>query len=266
MNHLFTALIMKTILIVAAVVLSFSALAAVPEKFEVTAPRFTEVVKCEAETGVNIRKTPSATAPRAVYNEAKIEDYDVPVQYYTYWSSGKTGGSIIADKFTRIAPLVSETKGWYEIYGRGPVMNETFQNGWVSAQYCTKSEIRPITISVINENAQNLRSVGNDMVIYYVADMMNDEYSFYIGKLTEGQLVCPYLFSISGIEETSGETCFKANEYGVMLMYCNSSEKDFEGPVLEKLSDATIRQILNHAVKAPASLTVFFDGSYLGTY
>ena len=262
----FIHIIMKLLLTAVAAFASMACLAAVPENFEVAAPKYSRFVKCNSEDGVNIRKSPSASAPRALYNEAKIEDYDVPVQNYLYWSSGKAGGSIYAHKFTDVAPLVSEPDGWYELYGVGPLANGSFQNGWVSAKYCSVSEVKPITQQVISESPALLRSAGGDKVIYYDADIMNGEYTFYVGKIADGQLVCPYSFNVPSVEETSGKTYFKPNEYGVMLMYCNPAEKDVEGPVLDKLTSETISKILQLAEKADRPITVFSDGMGLSTY
>lgn len=256
---------MKKIFVIAAMATALAATAAVPRDFTVSAPKFNKVVSSTAEDGVNIRKAPSTTAPKAVYNEAKIEDYEAPVQTYTYWSTGKTGGSIYADKFQGPAPLVSESDGWYEVYGIGPA-NDAFHNGWVSAKFCTASDIVPITSQTVADYATELRPLGNGLMIYYVADPMNGECKFYVGRLAGGQLVCPYLLYAEGIEETSGKTTIKKNEYESLIIRCNPAEKDSDGPLLEKLTDSTLQQILEMASKTDRPLTVFFDGNSLGNY
>lgn len=256
---------MKKIFVIAAMATALAATAAVPRDFTVSAPKFNKVVRSIAEDGVNIRKAPSTTAPKAVYNESKIEDYEAPVQTYTYWSTGKTGGSIYADKFQGPAPLVSESDGWFEVYGIGPA-NDAFHNGWVSAKFCTASDVVPITSQTVADYATELRSLGNGLMIYYVADPMNGECSFYVGRLAGGQLVCPYLLYAVAIEETSGKTTFRKNEYGAQIIYCNPSEKDIEGPLLEKLTDSTLQLILQQAEKTDRPITVFFDGNSLSSY
>ena len=111
---------MKTALIAVAAAITALSCQAITFPFSVTAPTWDKVAECTAEGGVNVRKLPSTSAPKMVYNESKIEDYDTPVIYYAYWGT-KTGGPVQAITFSDFAPVVSEKPGWIELYKVGAV-------------------------------------------------------------------------------------------------------------------------------------------------
>lgn len=259
--------IMKNFLFLSILAMSLTCVAQVPADFNVAPPKYNKMVTCTADGGVNIRKAPSTTAPRALYNENKIEYFDVPIACYTYWSSGKTGGSICADKFSGTQPFVSESNGWYEIANIGPIdKNGNFTNGWVSAKFCTVKDITPITPALISEKELWLRSVGDgNLMIYYYADEMNGEYTFYVGRLVDGQLICPYA-AITSVEETSSPSCIKKNAYNTLTFYCNSGEKDEEGPLFDKFKDSLFKSALANAEKLEHPVTVYYNGEWLEMY
>ncbi len=166
-------------------------------------PSWTKVAECTAENGVNVRKAPATTAPRMVYNENKIEDYDTPVIYYAYWGL-KTGGPIQPVTFQGTAPVVSEQPGWIQLLNEGPKRES---NAWVSSKYCKVSDITPITSdpnlhSIDFMLLSTPASVEGTYGIYMCTDEMNGEAIFYVGRLVDGKMVCPYAYCCSYVDST----------------------------------------------------------------
>lgn len=258
---------MKRILSLSILAVSMTCVAQVPADFNVAPPKYSKMVTCTTDGGVNIRKAPSTTAPRALYNENKIEYFDVPIACYTYWSTGKTGGSIYADKFSGTQPFVSESNDWYEVANIGPVdKNGYFTNGWVSAKFCTVKDITPITPALISEKKFPIRSIGEgNLMVYYFDDFLNGEYRFYVGRLVDGQLVCPYA-AITSIDYTAEPSSIKKDEYNTLTFYCNNNERDEEGPVFDKFKESLFRSALSKAEKLGRPVTVYYNGDWLEIY
>lgn len=192
---------------------------AAPPVFDVNAPKWSKLAECETE-GVNIRKAPSATAPRLVYDESKILEYDVPVEYYAYWSSAAPRGSVSAISYYGVHPIVSESSGWYEILNIGPKL-ET--NGWVNAKYINVVSPTPMKFPgkpvVPNFTWLNTPGDTSDGVygIYLDFDEMSNSAEFYVGRLVDGYLVCPYSFYCA--EMTLNEGSNKCNIQKVQEYY-----------------------------------------------
>lgn len=188
---------MKTILLAVAAAFTAIGCHAVTLPFDVTAPSWDKIAECTAQDGVNIRKAPSTTAPKLVYNENKIEDYDTQLIYYGYWST-KSGGPVKPVTFSYIAPVVSEQPGWVELYKQGPRKES---NGWVSSKYCKVSEVTPIRPSgnPYSPKFMFLDTPGGDgkYAIFLNCDDLNSEATFYVGRLDNGKLVCPYAYTCS---------------------------------------------------------------------
>ena len=252
----------KSTLLFAAIAVSTSCMAAVPDDFEVEKPKFHRYIKTNSATGINIRKSPSTSAPRALYKNTNTEiDYIEPYQYRSYWSTAKTGGSVNAVTFDEYnpVPLVSETDGWYEGYGLGPLSNGIFQNGWVSAKYCSVADMEPITRQMFDDSPYSFKRLDGDKVIFSVRDPEEGIYCFYIGKLCDGQLVCPYSLQVEYLAATQGKTYFKKTVNNGIEMYCSPSETDSDGFVLKNFTPETIEQILRNAEKMPYPFTLWSD-------
>lgn len=188
---------MKTTLIAVAAAIAAIGCQAATLPFNVTAPSWNKIAECTTQGGVNIRKAPSTTAPKMVYNENSIEDYECPVIYYGYWST-KSGGAVQSITFDGIAPVVSEQPGWVELLNQGPKYES---NGWVSAKYCKVSEVTPIQTSgnpyYIKFMLLNTPGIEGSYAMFLVCDDMNSEATFYLGRLDNGKVVCPYAFTCS---------------------------------------------------------------------
>lgn len=243
--------------------------------FNVKAPAWTKIAVCETEGGVNIRQRPSATAPKLVYNEAKIEDYDTPVIYYCYWGT-KTGGSIYSSTFTGFAPIVSEQPGWLELLDEGPRKES---NGWVSSKYC--KVVEPTLISATEKTLYpSLMFLNTDSsmegkyAIYLETDDMNGWATFYIGRLVDGKLVCPYSFQCDYVDDfsnTTDPTAFKKEDgsYRFFLTKCGTSpvtrewgEEDH--PDLSKFTPQMIDFVIQQAkpLETPAVIYLYNGGYY----
>lgn len=267
---------MKTTLIAVAAAITALSCQAITFPFTVTAPTWNKVAECTTEGGVNVRKLPSTTAPKMVYNESKIEDYDTPVIYYAYWGT-KTGGPVQAITFSDFAPVVSEKPGWIELYKVGP---KAESNGWVSSKFCKVSEITPIQPDSPNRHNfmfLNTPGVEGTYGIYFTYDEMNSLATFYIGRLENGKIVCPYSFDCEYGENTyedNAKPSLLKNEYGFYsLISTKQSMSDFRpSPTSEDSYPVTdIRKFpsnfLNTAIKQAEPLkkpaTVYmFDGGY----
>lgn len=261
---------MRNFILTLALVSAVGAIAQVPADFEVPTPKYSKIVTCTADGGVNVRKTPSTTAPKLVYNAANVDNFQIPLAYYSYWSTGKTGGDILATTFYGNGPLVKETAGWYEVADIGAYdkKTESLTNGWVSARYCSLTDVVPITSQVIEENPWSLRSInGGQYVIYANIDLMDGFAEFYVGKIVNGQLVCPYQLCVNTFEKVDGPTTFDKFDENSYNLHINAAECDDElAPSLPVLKDTTIRTILQKAQKLPKPFVVYYTGSELGTY
>ena len=200
-------------------VVSLLACSAATLPFSVRSSSWTKIAECMAEDGINIRRAPSVSAPRLVYNESKIEDYDTPLIYYGYWGT-KTGGNIQPVLFGGIAPVVSEQNGWIELLNEGPRRES---NAWVSAKYCKVKEITPISTSdnVVRPAFLMLDTksdVEGNYAIYYRSDEMEGVACFYLGRVADGKVVCPYVMTCeyNYMSDVAGENSpvFVKGQYG----------------------------------------------------
>lgn len=267
----------KTFLALTAIVSALGCSAATLP-FNVKAPAWTKIAVCETEGGVNIRQRPSATAPKLVYNEAKIEDYDTPVIYYGYWGT-KSGGSIIPITFDDVAPIVSEQSGWLELLDKGPRKES---NGWVSSKYCKVVEPTPISAtektlypSLMFLNTDS--SVEGQYAVLLTIDEMNSEATFYVGRLVEGKIVCPYAFDcvlIYDYDNNTAPTGFKKNEYGVDefvltkqgLSYVKTEWGEQDSPDLSKFTPQMIDFVIKQAKPLETWGVIYlYDGGYYNT-
>lgn len=210
---------MKTTLIAVAAAIAAIGCQAATLPFNVTAPSWNKVAQCTTQGGVNIRKAPSTTAPKMVYNENSIEDYECPVIYNGYWST-KSGGAVQPITFEGVAPVVSEQPGWVELLNQGP---KGESNGWVSAKYCKVSDVTPIRPSGNPKNGffRIIDSKGADgtYAIYLYCDEMNGTSNFFLGRLADGKLVCPYSFDCDYAMDNNSNAAptIKKTEYGYIF-------------------------------------------------
>lgn len=264
---------MKKTILALAVALSSLGCAAVTFPFNVTAPTWNEVAECTTEGGVNIRKAPSTTAPKLVYNESKIEFCDTPLLSIAYWGT-RTGGNIHAVTFDGIAPVVSEQSGWIELLKQGP---DWKTNAWVSSKYCKVIETTPIKASGNPSSSQVLFfNIGEDTyAIYLETDDMNGEATFYIGKVSNGKIVCPYAYTCEYGFDMSNESdppSITKNEYGSYFylatkkgMTGEMDSYDFANysPDVSKLPAETLDFVIKHAKPLDVSSIIYlYDGNY----
>lgn len=267
---------MKKTILALAVALSSLGCAAVTFPFNVTAPTWNEVAECTTEGGVNIRKAPSTTAPKLVYNEAKIEDFETPLKYLAYWGS-RTGGNIHAVTFNGIAPVVSIKDGWIELLKEGP-KNES--NAWVSSKYCKVTEITPIRASSNPASPQVLffNIEENVYAIYLETDEMNGEATFYIGKVADGKIVCPYAYTCEYYDCVSNESdspSISKNQFGSYCYYATKKGQteiigeygEYYTPNISKLPAETLDFVIKQAKPLDSTTIIYlYDGKYCILY
>lgn len=277
---------MRTVLFAVTAVLTALGCEAVTFPFDVKAPVWNKVAVCTAEEGINIRKAPSTSAQRMVYNEAKIEDYETPLTCLGYWAS-KTGGNIKPVLFNDMAPVVAEQPGWVELLNIGPEGPQGPSNGWVSAKYCKISEITPITAStkptkpyfmILNTGS----GIEGEYGMYFTGDDMNGLATFYIGRIADGKLVCPYAFTCdyydASYDDSKDATTIseeKNSETGYKLTLTRqgtSAVMEEYGPAyymdLSKLSAHMLNYIINQAKPLDKYTTTvyLYDNSYHEIY
>ncbi len=232
---------MRNVLFTVAIVLTALGSSAVTFPFNVKAPAWNKIAVCTAKDGINIRKAPSATAPRMVYNEAKIEDYETPLTCLAYWGN-KTGGSIMPVLFNDFAPVVTEQPGWVELLNIGPVGSNGPSNGWVSTKYCKVSEITPISAT-----AKPLRSdfmilnTGNSIEgeygMYFTGDEMNGIATFYIGRIADGKLVCPFAFTCDYYDDS-----YSDNNEATTISKDNNSDASYKLHLTRQCASAVMTE------------------------
>lgn len=176
---------MKKILLLAAICglcTTFSATCQTPELFN-------KIAVCTSQDGINIRKSPSTSSPKAVYKWNDIDDYQVPICTFTYWATSTPSKNIgDADKFIGCGVIVNEQGDWLEIKGIGPQSS----NGWVSAKYCNVVTPSPIDETYLkqNPNIYSYRKGGKVHIVYMDSNEMDACVTFYIGNLIDGKLYC----------------------------------------------------------------------------
>lgn len=253
-----------TCLISCGIMLTGIALSAVaaPPTFTVQAPKWSKLAVATTE-GVNIRKTPSTTAPKLVYDESKIEEYDIPLSYYAYWSTAPVKGSVIAIPFEGPAPIVGELNGWYRIQNLGP--NEA-SDGWVSAKFVKTATPVPMTLAgkLPSANFVWLNAPGNtaDGVygIYITLDEMNGVADFYFGRQSNGVVVCPYTLHCDDISMAENQKCAIINNGSHYTFQYNPSvlTEDYQID-MSKIGGDVLLQIIENATPAPEKIVCNYD-------
>jgi len=248
----------KNFFTVAIMVASFM-LASAQIPFEVPAPSWQYLANPTSESGINIRKLPSATAPRMLYDESKIEYFDVPLKYYAYWSTATPKGSIFPVLLTSYdyEPIVGEQSGWYELEGVG--VKGT--NGWVSAKLCNKVTPQPITSADLNNDYYRIIESENGTYAFsmYVNEM-DQAVTFGLGKLVNGYLICPY--KLYADYEMGATTAIKMTENDNFSFTYTTEYSDNVGcPVLKGIPDSLIKDIMTKMTKVDKpTVTCKIDG------
>lgn len=218
--------------------------------FEVQSPTWKYLANPTSEDGINIRKSPSATAPRMLIDETKIENWDVPAKYSAYWSTAtpKTPSiyPILLSSF-EYAPIIGEQNGWYELEGVGV----KGCNAWVSAKLCKKLTPEAVTIADINNN-EYYKSIasGNETYVFNIfPNEMDGDIVFELGKLENGFIVWPYqLYAYS--YESGATTGLKKDSNGNYSFVFNKEYGDeFGNPILKNLPEDTIKEIITKMTK-----------------
>lgn len=209
-----------------------------------------KIVTSTQPDGVNIRKSPSATAPKAIFSYDDITDYQAPLSTFTRWATSVPAG-YEADKFVGPGIVAARTDGWIEVEGIGPKGT----SGWVSAKYCKVSSPRPITSGFIREcGTIYSRKMANGEIYCLVMEPneMDGEVHFYGGMLSDGKIVCPdYLYCMEYIDAAESDFGCEDGNCTLEAPGCD------EGLTMDKLSEATIDKIMGALTRQPR-LTVFF--------
>lgn len=236
---------MKNLVLTFIITVCSLASAAAVKPFEVNAPAWKQLATTGSATGINIRQSPSATAPRLMYDEMDMPDYQTPIAEYAKWSDRKPGGTFMARTFMagEYCPVLKNENGWIQLAGIGP----NYTPGWVSAKYCSLSDIAPITKEQIDSSGEFLPLNGNDSgyIIYMIADEMEEMATFYIGKALDGKIICPYILPLA-IESASGSTT-SISDNRLLLSSVHGQEDLPTLPDLRKLPSGLIDMITSGA-------------------
>lgn len=248
----------RHLLFVAAGVTAMAA-AAAEFPFEVAAPKFNKVAYTETEGGINIRQSPSATAPRMLYDEAKIDDYEIPLTVYGYWSSARPAGSVMAATFSGPEAVVSEKDGWLEIAGIGP----KGVNGWVSAKYCKLEPLRPLES---DDNLLLMNIDGGRYGLYMSYSEMDDYAEFYVGRMVDGILVCPYVLVIDIVNrpDENGSALYQDENGTYILSVGPDCRGEIGEPVFSMLGTETLGAIIERAGKIDGGEMLLTGSPYGG--
>ncbi len=230
--------------------------AGVPTTFELKKldESWNKVAVSTNDMGINIRQKPSVTAPKLVYNEAKIEDFHTPLSVYAYWSSRPARGSIVAVPFTGPGIVAGERSGFYEIYGAGKD-----GSGWVSAKLCRTYPLLPIDARWIG-GCQFLRAMGPDwadLVIYCEFNEMDGDVMFYVGKISGKIIDFPYSLYVENVETGSSRptSLTKAGD-GYKLTVSKAQMAEYD-PDIRKFGTDVIADILDAATKSDYSRILY---------
>ena len=232
--------------------------------FTVEPVKWTKLAKSNTD-GVNIRKAPSTTAPRYVYqpnNEPTDEEGK------SYWSAAKLIGNEYAVHFEGKAPVVSEVDGWYELKGIGP----DGSNGWVSAKYCDVVNLKDVAQKVVPGEYNTpdfvwikLLSDESYYAVYSEYYEMDGYCAFYVGREIDGFVVCPYvLFCYS--QSSADNVCDLIDEtgYGCRLSYGDNQNMGRFGFDIRKFPKEVFVKIIDAAKPMNDPVVIYrSDGSYV---
>lgn len=248
---------------------TFFSIYAAPKSFSVQTPNWSKVAICDTEGGINIRKSPSTSAPRYV---SRCDD---PYEYWItteFWSSSSLKKNEHAVTFSGIAPIISEQNGWYELYGTGP----NSDNGWVSAKYCEVEEPRALKPGQYNTSnfvwIKN-NSDGGNYAIYCEYEEMDGYSTFYVGRESNGVIVCPYVFASNAHyepNETPGAKIIHRNDDGeewtMTAFTYGDKETTRNGFDLSKFSVKALESIIECAEEMEKPVYVYrMNGVYRHT-
>ncbi|MBD5420995.1 MAG: hypothetical protein HDR47_07170 [Bacteroides sp.] len=214
--------------------------------FEVYAPTWTAVATTASDKGINIRKTPSSSAARPLVDELKINNYQISVKYFAEWSTATPKGNVYALMFEpgQYAPVLKEQTGWYELMGIGPKGGD----GWVSAQYCRKYDLQPLTKEDLT--GYGYKVYGTGAGVYAVKaeyDEMDSYATLSIGKLSNCILVIPYLLNM---DVTVGNEwkVIKGTE-GYVLQAAKKDCDQYGTPDMSRLPQSVIEDVMSKLEK-----------------
>lgn len=211
--------------------------------------------------GVNIRKAPSATAPRYVY-QPNNEPTDEAGK--SYWSAAKLRGNEYAVHFSGQAPVLSEVDGWYELKGIGP----NGSNGWVSAKYCDVVNLKDVAQKVVPGQYNTPDFVwlkftdGSHYAICLDYNEMDGFCAFYVGREKDGFVVCPYVLFCNSLADN---TCDLIDEeYGCRLLYGYDQIMGWSGFDIRKFPKEVFVKIISAAEPLDNPVVIYRDdGSYV---
>lgn len=240
----------------AIIAMSITAFAA-PPQFEVQSPTWTKIAISTNPDGINIRKSPSTSAPKLVYDENKIEDYDVPLACLGFWSSAPARGSVHAIPFNGPAPIVRESNGWYEIEGIGANCSGS---GWVSAKLCKAIEPAPITRQSKENSPWFVWLPDNGNGTYAIQldyNEMDGCATFYVGRLKDGKIICPYMLHCFYAEPGDMPQIRQEGEGFILSFkpdYYNEDEYTLD---LRRFSNNLLNQIVKLSTKLPDDHVIY---------
>ncbi len=214
--------------------------------FEVEAPNWKKVATTSSDKGINIRKTPSASAPRPLVDEMKITNYQVPVKYFADWSTAAPKGNVYAMMFEpgQYAPILKEQTGWYQLKGIGAKGDP----GWVSAQYCKTYDLQPLTKEDLT--SLNFKVYSNNSGVYVLSieyDEMDGGAALSIGKLVNGILVTPYLVNMDVNVGTDWKVMKGAD--GFVLQVAKKDCDEYGAPDMSKIPMSVLEDVISKKQK-----------------
>lgn len=231
----------------------------VVQAFTVEAPKWDKLAITTTED-VNIRKEPTASSPRLLVDWEKVDNYQIPINYFAYWSSSAPQGSVNPISFTGPVPVVSEKDGWIEVLNAGPKC-ET--NGWVNAKFCKIVRPNPITLENTEQfNNFSLIPSGPDEVyaLYALCDAeMDNNATFYLGRLINGVIVAPYSLYCSSayMDDAHSPGIFKDGDS--FSFFFNSSMATDETLDLHKMPTDIFAQLLDYVTKSAHEAVIYLS-------
>lgn len=255
---------MKKLLIFAAIASSAVAFAA-PKVFNVSAPTWKKIAVATTD-GVNMRKAPSTSAPRLIYDEADIFDFQIPLNYYAKWTTVAPKGTQYAISFSGPAPVVSEKDGWVELLKAGPKCEE---NAWVSAKYCNIITPAPISYPVKRKlPTYTMIDRGADGIycVYVSYDEMDSYAEFYVGRLINGIVVAPYKLdcAVANVDDNKKPGIYK-NGDNYEFSFTSAMITDYL-PDINKMAPAMIEDIINFATKSTTDAIIYQHEDYVTVF
>lgn len=222
------------------------------------------------ESGVTLHKDADADSPLLRFAMENIES-DCANAMFSWSDEGDKRGYTVTNcifEQGQVSPVLAEKDGWYKVQINDEQIGTI--EAWVQQHQCKEVKPTPITKEVLDKlgqtgwNRYHVVTNGKleNLVLHSALSEMYG-YSFELGVLLDGALVCPQQHEVFISEQRQEQFAFSPEGRGYSLafseneMMVNDNEMEFFDP--QKISDEQVQKIYDALLmKKPAQEKVYY--------